>query len=58
MIREILGTDQKMTAAIWSMLSDDYAPEGLKDIPGMTDELMEKIRTASILGPENGKDQL
>jgi hypothetical protein len=51
-IREILGTDQEMTVAIWKTLGYRYAPEGLKDIPGMTDELMTKIRAAFVLVPD------
>jgi hypothetical protein len=56
-IREILGTDQEMTVAIWKTLGYRYAPERLKDIPGMTDELMAKIRKAFVLGPEGGEVQ-
>ena len=56
-IREILGTDQEMTVAIWNTLGYRYAPERLKDIPGMTEDLMAKIRGAFVLEPEKGDDQ-
>ena len=56
-IREILGTDHKMSMAIWRTLGDTYAPERLRDIPGMTDELLAKIRTCFVVGPEKAEDQ-
>jgi hypothetical protein len=49
-IREILGTNPSM--AIWRILGYRYSPERLKDIPGMNDELMLKIRTAFVLDPD------
>jgi hypothetical protein len=55
--REILGTDLDMTKAIWRTLGYNYAPERLKDIPGMTDDLLAKIRAAFVLEPQNGDAQ-
>jgi hypothetical protein len=55
--REILGTDPKMTMTIWQVLGYRYSPERLKDIPGMTDELMAKIRAAFVLDPDPDSDR-
>jgi len=54
--REILGTDPAMTKAIWLTLSQRYAPEQLKDIPGMTEDLMAKLR-AAFLEPDKSGNQ-
>ncbi|MBN9662215.1 MAG: ATP-binding protein [Acidobacteria bacterium] len=54
-IREILGTDPEMSRAIWLTLGHRYSPERLKDIPGMTDDLMTRIRASFVLEPDLDK---
>jgi|SRR5579871_164796 len=51
--REILGVDQDMAHNIFVAIGWHYTPEALKDIQGMTDEIMAKIRAAFVLPPES-----
>jgi|SRR5581483_2400339 len=51
-IRELLGTSREMTSSIWKILGMRYDPGRLRDIPGMTDELMTRIRKAFVLEPD------
>ena len=50
--REILGTSPEMSGEIWKALGLRYDPRQLRRIPGMTDELMAKIRSAFVLDPD------
>jgi hypothetical protein len=47
--REVLGVDVQMAYAICNSIGYTYHPALLKDIPGMTPELIERIRTAFII---------
>ena len=48
-LREILGVDTTMAVAIFNCIGDRRNGDGLKHVPGMTPELMDRIRAAFIL---------
>jgi hypothetical protein len=49
--KELLGVDIQMAYNISSLFGGQSAPEKLKDVPGMTDEIMSRIRRAFVLPP-------
>jgi hypothetical protein len=53
--RELLGVDIQMASHVYNAIGRQYAPESLKDIPGMTADLLAKIHGVFIL-PEMPED--
>jgi hypothetical protein len=49
LFKELLGVDIQMAYQISSLFGWQSAPEKLKDIPGMTDEIMSRIRRTFVL---------
>jgi hypothetical protein len=50
--KELLGVDIRMAHQISSLFGWQSAPDKLKDIPGMTDEIMARIRKTFVLPPD------
>jgi len=49
--RELLGVDFEMAVALWQTIGWQYKPGKLKDIPGMTEDLLERIRKTFVNEP-------
>lgn len=49
--REVLGVDRDMGVKLHAALGIHYDPERLSQVPGMTDALMQKIRTMFVVQP-------
>jgi hypothetical protein len=50
--RDVLGVDIQMAVDIYSAISRHFDLDRLKAIPGMTEDLLEKLREAFVLPPE------
>src|ERR1017187_10175934 len=51
--KELLGVDIQMAHQISGLIGWQSAPEKLKNIPGMTDEIISRIRRAFVLSPND-----